>query len=570
MAPFVAPWTAAAETVRVLDRLRRAGLGDPLLAAAGSCALLEWGPSVVVPFEAAARRHPRRAAIVDHAGTLSYAALKQRTDAMAAGLAGNLAEGAAVGLLSHNHRGFVEAYLASAKLGAPVVLLNTGFAAPQLAGVVARERVGLVLHDLATAAVVADATPDLPAIAVDAPAADPSSLAAVAERSAGARPARPRSSSQPVLLTSGTTGTPKGARRQRLPRDPRLFTGLLGAIPYRAGDVIVCPAPLFHAWGFSQLLLAGALGATLVLRPEFDPAQTVADVAAHRATVLAAVPVMLQRILALDDAVGGSAGAAVDGAAAVPAAAIDATAAATAAGSDRERDALASLRVVASSGSALPGRLAGEWMARFGDHLYNLYGSTEVGQATVAGPADLHAAPGTAGRPLPGVSVRIVDDRGRRVPNGNVGRIMVGNPFRFDGYTGGGTKAVVNGRMATGDLGYLDERGRLYVGGRDDDMIVSGGENVFPREVEDLLIAHPGVADAAVVGVDDDAFGQRLAAFVVRTPGVDLDAAAVKRLVRERLARHKVPRDVVFVDQLPRNPTGKVLRRELVRRIDAG
>ncbi len=539
MAPFVAPWTVAAESVRLLDGLRRAGLGDPALAAAGLCAAAHWGASPVTPFETAARRHPRRDAVRDPEGSLTYGELKRRTDAIAAGLAGLVPEGRAIGLFSRNHRGFVEGYVASAKLGVPVVLLNTGFAPPQLGDVAQREGVGLILHDLAAAAVVATGTPDLPTLAVDGPVSDPSSLAAMALRHAGERPARSHTIAQPVLLTSGTTGTPRGARRQRLPRDPRLFTGLLGAIPYRAGDVMVCPAPLFHAWGFSQMMLGAALGSTLVLRPEFDPTETLADVETHSATVLALVPVMLQRILALDPEVA-------------------------------HRFGHGSLRVVASSGSALPGRVASEWMARFGDNLYNLYGSTEVGHATVAGPADLHASPGSAGRALPGVTIRILDDDGHRARTGQVGRIFVGNPARFDGYTGGGSKAVVDGRMATGDQGYIDGRGRLHVDGRDDDMIVSGGENVFPREVEDLLVAHPGIVDAAVVGVDDAAFGQRLVAFVVLAPASTLDAPAVRALVRDRLARHKVPRDVLFVDELPRNQTGKVQRRVLVRRLRTG
>jgi fatty-acyl-CoA synthase len=336
-----------------------------------------------------------------------------------------------------------------------------------------------------------------------------------------------------VLLTSGTTGTPKGARRNRPPRDPRAAAGLLAALPYRRGDVVVLPAPLFHAWGFSHHLMAGALAMTLVLSRHFDPEATLAAVSREGATVLAVVPVMLQRILALPPEV------------------IDRH--------DHRR-----LRVVASSGSALPGNLSTEWMRTFGDNLYNLYGSTEVGQATLAGPADLRAAPGMAGRPLIGSTVRILGDDGRPVRRGSVGRIFVGNANHFDGYTGGGTKDRVGGLLATGDLGFIDRAGRLYVGGRDDDMIISGGENVFPREVEDLLASHPAVSDAAVVGVPDEEFGQRLAAWVVLRPEASLSATQVQNHVRAHLARHKVPRDVTFVDELPRNATGKLLRRHLV------
>jgi fatty-acyl-CoA synthase len=190
-----------------------------------------------------------------------------------------------------------------------------------------------------------------------------------------------------------------------------------------------------------------------------------------------------------------------------------------------------------------------------------LYGSTEVAYATVAGPDDLRAAPGTAGRPVMGTTLRLLDENGNDVPSGEVGRIFVGNPMLFDGYTGGGDKDRVDGMAASGDLGRFDESGRLFVEGRDDEMIVSGGENVFPAEVEELLAAHPDIVEAAVVGVDDDKMGQRLKAFVV-TSG-ELSEAAVKEHVKRRLASYKVPRDVVFLDELPRNATGKVVKREL-------
>jgi fatty-acyl-CoA synthase len=228
-----------------------------------------------------------------------------------------------------------------------------------------------------------------------------------------------------------------------------------------------------------------------------------------------------------------------------------------------DRHDVSSLRVVASSGSALPGHLATEWMDRAGDNLYNLYGSTEVGQATIATPTDLRAHPGTAGRVVPGATVAVLDGAGDPVPAGTEGRIFVGGGSQFSGYTGGGTKERIRDLMSTGDVGHFDADGLLFVTGRSDDMIVSGGENVFPGEVEDLLVASPAILDAAVVGVDDPEFGQRLAAYVVAAPGSRLEAADVRRLVGAGLARHKVPRDVMFVDELPRTASGKVLRREL-------
>ncbi|HET7177857.1 MAG TPA: AMP-binding protein, partial [Solirubrobacterales bacterium] len=251
--------------------------------------------------------------------------------------------------------------------------------------------------------------------------------------------------------------------------------------------------------------------------------------------VLAAVPVMVQRILRLPEE--------------------------TLVSLD-----LSSLRVTALSGSALPGELAIEWMDRFGDSIYNLYGSTEVAYATVATPEDLRAAPGTAGRPPRGTVVRIYDDEGREVPRGEVGRIFVGNEMSFEGYTGGGGKEVIDGLLSSGDVGHLDPAGRLFVDGRDDEMIVSGGENVFPREVEDLLADHEAVVDVAVIGVEDEEFGQRLKAFVVIAAESVVSEDDLKGHVKSNLASYKSPREVVFMEELPRNATGKVLKRELRER----
>jgi fatty-acyl-CoA synthase len=312
------------------------------------------------------------------------------------------------------------------------------------------------------------------------------------------------------------------------------IASLLSAIPLRARETTMIAAPMFHSWGMAHFLLSLTLGSTLVVRRRFDPEDTLAAIAHHRATALAVVPVMLQRMMDLPDGVA-------------------------------SRYDTSGLRVIAVSGSALPGELATNVMDRFGDVVYNLYGSTEVAWATIAGPADLRAAPGCAGRPPRGTTVRLYDDQGDELTEpGQTGRIFVGNDMAFDGYTGGGGKDVIDGLMSTGDVGHFDEGGRLFIDGRDDEMIVSGGENVFPREVEDLLADHPCVADVAVIGVQDDAWGERLAAHVVPVVGMEPTADDLKAYVKENLAGFKVPRDIVFSDELPRNATGKVLKRMLV------
>jgi fatty-acyl-CoA synthase len=399
------------------------------------------------------------------------------------------------------------------------VLLNTGFAGPQLADVVESERISVVIHDDEFADAVRASGVDR---AIDEAGLD--RIATTATRIAAQRDA-----GRMIILTSGTTGRPKGAARETGPSAIEGVAALLDRIPLRLGDTQAIAAPLFHAWGLSHLLLGISRCSTNLLARRFDPAATIAGVAHHRARVLVVVPVMLSRIMASDEAM-----------------AIDTP----------------SLRVIASSGSAISGQLVTDVLHHFGPVLYNLYGSTEVAVATIAGPDELRRDPTTAGRPVNWVAVAIVDDEGRRLPEGEIGRIFVGGAFQFDGYTNGDDKERLGHLVSSGDVGRLRD-GLLFVEGRDDDMIVSGGENVFPSEVEELLHAHEAIADVAVVGVPDDEFGQVLAAYVVRHPGARLSTAQVRDHVKANLARHKVPRRVVFLDELPRNATGKVLRRDL-------
>lgn len=515
---------------------RRLGVLDPLHALAQTTALSRWGPSPAALYTAAALRHPRRLAAVDHAGSVTYGDLDRRTLHVAQALrARGLHAGDHIGLLCCNHIDFLVASIAAAKAGLACVYLNTGFAAPQLGEVLARENVRALIvdHDLLG---VAEASGfDGEVIVADTAASfDDFTTLRELSRERSSRPLLPSRPVAPILLTSGTTGTPKGARRDGRPSGLSSALGLLERIPYQSGDVAVIPTPLFHAWGLAQSTITALTASTAILVRTFSPKATIAAVRKHRATVLAVVPVMLQRILTADE---------VDG--------LDLAGATT------------SLRIVASSGSALPAQVGDDWMDQSGDNLYNMYGSTEVGQATLATPADLRAAPGTAGRVVRGSSVRIVDASGDDVADGDVGRIIVGNSAQFTGYTGGGTKDVIDGLMSSGDVGRFDPDGRLFVTGRADDMIVSGGENVFPHEVEELLLSHPDIIDAAVYGVDDADFGQRLAAQIVKRSGGSVTKKAITTLVSSQLARHKVPRDVRFVAALPRNTTGKLLRSQL-------
>jgi fatty-acyl-CoA synthase len=503
--------------------------------------ILRWGFSTAAGYALTAGVHPDRAAIVDELGTLTFAEVHRRTNALARELArAGIGAGDGVGVMCRNHRYFVEATVALSKLGADSLYLNTGFAGPQLAEVMEREGAKAIIHDEEFEALLAAATRGrLRFTAWGRGGEDAPALEALIAAGDTAEVTPPQSQGKVTILTSGTTGTPKGARRSQ-PKGLGAACGFLSRIPLRAGQRTLVAAPLFHSWGFANYELALLLADTVILQRRFDPEQTLAAIAEHRADVLVLVPVMAQRIMDLPEAT-------------------------------RRKYDTSSLKIAGISGSALHGDLAERFMDAFGEVVYNLYGSTEVAQATIATPAELRLAPGTAGRPPKGTVVRLFDAGGGAVAPGQEGRIFVGNEFLFEGYTGGGSKAVIHGLMSTGDVGHFDRHGLLFVSGRDDEMIVSGGENVYPREVEDLLAAHPAIAEVAVVGVDDVEFGQRLRAFVVLRDGGHATAEEVKEVVRANLARYKVPRDVVFLDALPRTTTGKVLKRDLPRGdLDAG
>ncbi len=516
-AGVVRPPTRPDQIVRVLRELRR------------------WGASPAAGIAAATIQYRDEPMLIDELGTLTFGEVHARSNKLARALAAQgVRDGDGVALLARNHRGFVESVLALSKLGANALFMNTMFSGPQLVGVIDREDPKAVIYDEEFAEVVADVHVDLKRFVAwneDGRVDDPSLESLIEGESDGSDLTPPEGSSKFIVLTSGTTGTPKGAQRGQ-PDTLGPIAALLSKIPLHAREKTMIAAPLFHSWGFAHFSIGLSLASTYVLRRRFDPEGTLEAVAEHSASALVVVPVMLQRILEL------------------PTETI-------------ARHDLSSLKATCASGSALPGELATKWMDATGDNLYNLYGSTEVAWATIATPKDLRAAPGTAGRIPHGTVLRILDEDGNELPQGETGRIFVGNEMKFEGYTGGGNKDIVDGLLSSGDVGHLDDEGRLFIDGRDDEMIVSGGENVFPREVEDLLADHDAVKEVAIIGVDDEKYGQRLKAFVVLNEGQSLEEPDAKAYVKENLAGFKVPREVEYLDELPRNATGKVLKREL-------
>ncbi len=537
------------QALDMIRTLRRAGLIAPMrpdrylrIAAA----MRREGMSITAGFASAAQRCPDRPGLVDELGTLTWRQLDERCDALAAALqvlpAGPAGTPKSIGIMCRNHRGFIEALVAASRIGADALLLNTSFAGPALADVVARENVDTVIYDEEFTATVDRAFAEKPnATRIVAWADQPDkltlkSLEQLITAHAGQRPKRGDRKGRLILLTSGTTGTPKGATHSGGGAGIGTLKAILDRTPWRAEEPIVIVAPMFHAWGFSQLVFATAMACTIITRRKFDPEATLELVDRHQAAGLVVVPVMFDRIMDLPPEV-------------------------------RNRYSGRSLRFATASGSRMRPDVVIAFMDQFGDVIYNNYNATEAGMIATATPADLRIAPDTAGRPAGGTEIRILDQEFKEVPTGEVGSIYVHNDTQFDGYTSGNTKDFHAGFMSSGDVGYLDEAGRLFVVGRDDEMIVSGGENVYPIEVEKTLATHPEVAEAAVIGVDDEQYGQRLAAFVVLEPGGTANSETLKQYVRENLANYKVPREILVLDELPRGSTGKIVRAELHSRI---
>ncbi|HET6965980.1 MAG TPA: AMP-binding protein [Acidimicrobiales bacterium] len=497
-----------------------------LLGFGGATAFLRSAPALwrsgltpAAGFVIGAARYPHRPALVDETGSWTFSETADRVERLAGSLVSRgISRSDRVAIMCRNHRGFVEALAAVSRIGADAVLLGTSLAPPQIRSVVERERVAFFILDEEFLGLAEG-------LAVRSAVTDPDRW-----EGAGAVPVprTPFRGTRYVLLTSGTTREPRSAGRPTpLTLDPLLaFTD---RVPLRVGDVTFIASPLYHALGLGQLGLALALSSTVVLQRVFDAESVLRAVEQNQVRVLVAVPAMLAQMADLAPAI-------------------------------RRRYDTSSLRVVVSSGSALGGDLAARFMDIYGEVIYNLYGSTEAAFATVATPADLRAAPGTVGRPLRGVVVQAVDESGNETPVGVTGRVIVGGSLSL----GDGPSQIPGHRLATtGDLGHFDRLGRLYVDGREDDMIVSGGENIYPQPIEDVLMTHPDVAEAAVIGRPDSRFGQRVVAFVVARPGHAVDPEALRRHVREKLPRYMAPREVIPVEGLPHNGMGKTLHRPL-------
>jgi fatty-acyl-CoA synthase len=495
-----------------------------------------------------ARNTPAKAALIWRERETTWAEMDDRIDRLASSLVRRgIGKGKSLVLMMHNRQELVELGVAAARAGAAAVTISWR-STPQ-------ELVYLATHSGARGlAIQAELLPTLEAARADLPEellrnvfvaggeapAGTTSLETLLEQRADRMDAASATDDDAavVIYTSGTTGKPKGAVR-KFPKDTmQAAFRFINETPMRVDDVHLVTCPLYHSTAFGFLTLSHMIGATGVIMDAFDAEQFLRLVDRYGVTTAAVVPTMLQRILDLPE-------------------------------ETRKKYDTRTLRAVFSGGAPLPAPVATDFMDRFGDIVFNFYGATETGLVTLAKPADLRAAPGTIGKAVPGNEIRLIGEDRRDVKDGDVGELFVKNKLLVAGYhkdEAATRDSMLDGFFSVGDLARKDRDGRYFIEGRKRDMVISGGVNVYPVEIEGVLEHHPDVAEAAVVGVPDREWGERVRAFVVRKPGSTVDEGELKVYVRERLAGPKVPRDFVLLDALPRNPTGKVLKRDLRER----
>ena len=525
---------------RVMKTLREAGAvspKSPLAVARALPWLIGRGPSLGIVSQMNAVVLEHKIAIFDRNGSVSWAELDLRANRAAnalrdLGLRGN----DRVALLLRNGREIIEVCLGAQKLGIVACPLNTWAKPKELQKTIENADARVLVYDTAHAEQVEKAA--LEGVSLFHVGDDAAAVAAsrpleemLASSSDSPPPAftRDRGSAKIVIHTSGTTGTPKGAQRNASAAGMGALANLLDVVPYRRDDIVYCPAPLFHSFGLASFVLSAALGATMVLPEKFDPEDSLRLIQEHRATAASFVPVMIKRILALPEEA-------------------------------RARYDLSSLRVVMASGSAMSPGLRDAAMDLFGEVLYDLYGSTEIGWVTIATPQAMRERPTTVGQPVRGIELAVFSPDDEKLGPNEVGELYIKSDILFEGYTSGDSKDERDGYMSIGDVGRIDGDGYLFIEGRADDMVIVGGENVYPIEIEAAIEAIDGVDEAAVVGVADEEYGEVLAAFVVGRAS----KTTITKVCKEELASFKVPRRIEKVDELPRTSTGKVVKRELV------
>ncbi len=505
------------------------------------------GPGTII--RTAALNQPNKEAVISGGRRIGYAELDRRCDRLAAGLSRShrIGRGDAVVLMMHNRGEWLEAQTALSRLGARSVSASYRSTPKELEYLVnhCEARAVIVESELADVLLAASgALESVPAgnfIGVGEPRSGLVSYEDLIAKNDGVRLPESEDAGAVIVYTSGTTGKPKGAVRAYQKDMPVAILRLLAEVPFRTDDRHLCVCPLYHSTGFAYVSFTVAVAGTVVIDREFEPERFLATIEREKITTTAVVPTMLHRVLALPPEV-------------------------------KRRYDTRSLRAVFCNAAPLTGALARSFIEEFGHVLYNLYGSTETGLNTLATPDELVRSPGTVGHVIPGNEIRLLDEAGREVPRGKTGEVYVRNAMLVAGYhrdDKATQQSMRDGFFSVGDLAHQDEHGLFHIDGRKRDMIISGGVNVYPAEVEEVIARHAAVAEVAVVGEPDDEWGERVCAFVALRPGMSAEPAELTAFARRDLAGPKLPRRIVVMSELPKNATGKILKNDLRRKLTA-
>ncbi|SFE81909.1 Acyl-CoA synthetase (AMP-forming)/AMP-acid ligase II [Paenibacillus catalpae] len=500
--------------IYVLYKIR---LLSPVVLFRLSAAIYQYGINLMALLRFSARIHGGKTAIVDERETLTYHELLVQSKALSAVLRDKyqLAGGKKAGVWCKNHASLVRAIFAISWAGADLYLLNAEMSGEQLNNILETNDFDLLIYDVERSALLERSTYPKTKIL-----SDQETLSIISNAQHKKQKRHWSSSGKLVLLTGGTTGKGKKASHK-----PSLFNYLdpffafltrLQILNYRNAYIAT---PIYHGYGIAVLLLFCALGKKVILHRGFDPEKACRIIREHQVEVVTVVPLMLHKMLKTN------------------------------------AEDLKSLSCIASGGAELSPKLAKESLEQLGEVLYNLYGTSETGLNMIATARDLTQFPSTIGKKINGGRIKIVDDQKREVEIGRVGQLCVKNRWSMRNRT--------EAWIETGDLGYRNEQGYYFLSGRADSMIVSAGENVYPYEVEHVLLTHPQVEDAAVIVIQDEYFGQRLKAIVVLVPQTETSKEELHQWLQARLARFQMPKEIVFVNHLPYTHLGKLDRKLL-------
>jgi len=502
--------------LKLLKKLFKIGLLSPKGFVQLLSSFASEGTNLMALLKFTARRNPNQMAVVDEREAITYENLYLQSQHLAQHLQNNfqLSAGNKAAFLCRNNAGLIRALCAASRIGARIFLLNPEISAEQFSALIERHKFDFLFYDGEVESLISsDKKTDWK---------NKSFVVNNAENFSDKKDQtkiKRAFSGEIIVLTGGTTGVPKAAKRKAsILNFLNPFFALLTQLDLDEYKSVYVVTPAYHGFGISAIIIGMILGMKMFFLSRFDAEKGCKLIEKNRIETITVVPLMLQRMLTFD------------------------------------ARKLKSLQCIISGGAALNPALTEETLDKLGDKLFNLYGTSEAGFSVIATPEDLRRLPETIGRKIGGVNLKVFGENEREVSNGTIGKICIKSAW-----------AIKDGKswIETGDLGFQDENGFLFLRGRNDEMIVSGGENVYPIELENILVKHPDIRQTAVIGISDKEFGQRLKAYIVSKPETNLSESEIKQWLETRVARFQMPAKIEFLDELPQTAIGKINKRKL-------